>query len=118
MSSTRRRRRSRDAREALQETFRDFLSIPGLSQYLVRRSDVVAGGGSMRLSDGVAQLCGAATLPDHRRQGVQSAALRARLLDAAEHGADVAVVTHAAGIEIAGERAARGLRVVMRARFW
>ncbi len=80
-------------REALEETFRDFLSIPGLSQYLVRRNDVVAGGGALRLSDGVAQLCGAATLPDHRRQGVQSSALRARLLDAAENGADVAVVT-------------------------
>ena len=47
----------------------------------------------MRLSDGVAQLCGAATLPEHRRRGIQSALLRARLLEAAHRGADIAVVT-------------------------
>jgi hypothetical protein len=80
-------------REALEAIYRDFVGISGLAQYLVTRDGVVAGGGAMRLSDRVAQLCGAATLPDHRRRGVQSAALRARLLEAAEHGADVAVVT-------------------------
>jgi len=80
-------------RESLEATFRDFVGISGLAQYLIRRDGVVAGGGAMRVSDRVAQLCGAATLPDHRRRGVQSAALRARLLDAAAQGADVAVVT-------------------------
>ena len=43
--------------------------------------------------EGVAQLAGAATLPEHRRQGVQTALLRHRLLDAARRGCDVAVVT-------------------------
>jgi len=80
-------------REALEATFKDFVGISGLAQYLIRRNGVVAGGGAMRVSDRVAQLCGAATLPEHRRRGVQSAALRARLLQAAEQGADVAVVT-------------------------
>jgi ribosomal protein S18 acetylase RimI-like enzyme len=80
-------------REALEAIYRDFVEISGLAQYLVTRDDVVAGGGAMRVSDRVAQLCGAATLPEHRRRGVQSAALRARLLDAAEQGADVAIVT-------------------------
>jgi ribosomal protein S18 acetylase RimI-like enzyme len=47
----------------------------------------------MRFLDGVAQLAGAATLPQHRRRGVQSAVLRARLLDAAASGGDIAVVT-------------------------
>jgi GNAT superfamily N-acetyltransferase len=41
----------------------------------------------------VAQLAGAATLPEHRRQGVQTALLRYRLFDAARRGCDVAVVT-------------------------
>jgi len=41
----------------------------------------------------VAQLCGAATLPEHRRRGVQSALLAARLEDAARRGCDLAVVT-------------------------
>lgn len=54
---------------------------------------VVAGGASLRLSNGVAQLAGAATLPEHRRQGVQSALLSERLADAAREGCDVAVVT-------------------------
>jgi GNAT superfamily N-acetyltransferase len=54
---------------------------------------VVAGGGAVRISDGLVQLAGAATLPSHRRRGVQSALLRARLLDAARQGCDLAVVT-------------------------
>ena len=45
------------------------------------------------ISDGLAQLSGASTLPAHRRRGVQSALLRARLLDAADSGCDLAVVT-------------------------
>ena len=45
------------------------------------------------MSDGLAQLAGASTLPLHRRRGVQSALLRARLLDAASRGCDLAVVT-------------------------
>jgi len=47
----------------------------------------------MRLCYGVAQLCGAATLPAHRRRGVQSALLASRLHDAARQGCDIAVVT-------------------------
>jgi ribosomal protein S18 acetylase RimI-like enzyme len=54
-------------------------------------------GGGFRVSDGVAQLVGAATAPAHRRRGVQSALLRARLADAAEAGCDIAVVTTAPG---------------------
>jgi len=53
----------------------------------------VAGGASLRLQDGIAQLAGAATLPEHRGQGVQSALLRYRLQAAARRGCDVAVVT-------------------------
>ena len=45
------------------------------------------------LFEGVAQLCGAATLPKHRRHGVQSALLAARLEIASRAGCDVAVVT-------------------------
>jgi len=41
----------------------------------------------------VAQLCGAATLPAHRRQGVQTALLLSRLDLARDAGCDVAVVT-------------------------
>jgi GNAT superfamily N-acetyltransferase len=47
----------------------------------------------MRLSNGVAQLCGAATLPEHRRRGVQTALLLTRLAEAARDGCDIAIVT-------------------------
>ncbi len=80
-------------RELLERVYADQKGAPGFRQYLARRADIVAGGGSMRLGDGIAQLCGAATLPEHRRRGVQSALLAARLLDAARAGCDLAVVT-------------------------
>jgi GNAT superfamily N-acetyltransferase len=52
-----------------------------------------AGGASMRLAEGVAQLTGAATAPVHRRRGIQTALVSARLADAAAAGCDVAVIT-------------------------
>ena len=64
-----------------------------LSALSARGVSLLAGGASLRIHQGIAQLAGAATLPDHRRQGVQTALLRHRLLDAARRGCDVAVVT-------------------------
>lgn len=81
------------SREALEPVYADFGATPGVTLYLARRDGTIAGGGSLRMSDGLAQLAGAATLPAHRRRGVQSALLRARLLDAAHRGCDLAVVT-------------------------
>ena len=54
-------------------------------------------GRSLRITDDVAQLTGAATAPEHRRRGVQTALLAARLADAADAGCDIAVVTTAPG---------------------
>jgi GNAT superfamily N-acetyltransferase len=71
----------------------DMAAVEGFVRYLARRGGVLAGGASMRLFEGIAQLCGAATLPEHRRQGVQSALLLARLEIASRAGCDVAVVT-------------------------
>ncbi|MBP7678421.1 MAG: GNAT family N-acetyltransferase, partial [Thermoanaerobaculia bacterium] len=42
---------------------------------------------------GLAQLCGAATLPDHRRRGIQTALLAERLAAAGRSGCGLAVVT-------------------------
>jgi GNAT superfamily N-acetyltransferase len=79
------------------QTIVDFFSASsgtrGMMRYLARRQGTVAGGGASRICDGLVQLAGAATLPPHRRRGVQSALLRARLLDAARQGCDLAVVT-------------------------
>lgn len=80
-------------RALLQQLFEDAGDLPGFVRYLARRDGVVSGGASLRMWNGVAQLAGAATLPEHRRHGVQSALLSERLADAAREGCDVAIVT-------------------------
>jgi GNAT superfamily N-acetyltransferase len=79
-------------REVLERAERDFAAA-GVVRYVALRDGVIAGGGSFRMAEGVAQLAGAATAPAHRRRGVQSALLSARLGDAAATGCDIAVVT-------------------------
>jgi GNAT superfamily N-acetyltransferase len=80
-------------REALEQTMADMAHASGFVRYLARLDGAVAGAASMRLFEGVAQLCGAATLPQHRRRGVQGTLLAARLEAASRAGCDVAVVT-------------------------
>jgi ribosomal protein S18 acetylase RimI-like enzyme len=79
-------------RAAVRSAMRDF-EAAGVVRYTALRDGVPAGGASMRVADGVAQLTGAATAPKHRRRGVQAALLAARLADAAAAGCDVATVT-------------------------
>ncbi len=81
------------ARDVLERIMRDFSQARGVVRYLARRGDQAAGGGIMRIDDGVAQLGGAATRPVHRRRGVQTALIAARLAEAARQGCDLAVVT-------------------------
>lgn len=83
-------------REVVDRAERDFAEA-GVTPYVAVVDGRIAGGGSMRVTDGVAQLTGAATAPDHRRRGVQAALLAARLRDAVHAGADIAVVTTAPG---------------------
>ena len=80
-------------RGALDALLEQTSEIDGFMTYLARRNGEVAGAGGMRIADGVAQLCGAGTLPAHRRRGVQTALLQQRLADAARAGCDIAVVT-------------------------
>src|SRR5436190_6610886 len=81
------------SREAIRAVLRDVLAVPGFHAYLARRGEGVAGGASLRVHQGIAQLTGATTLPAYRRHGVQTALLRSRLLFAAQGGCDLAVVT-------------------------
>jgi len=80
-------------RHLIVEMFLASSQVSGMALYLARRDGTIAGGGSIRISNRLVQLSGAATLPAHRRRGVQSALLRARLIDAARQGCDLAVVT-------------------------
>lgn len=81
------------SRELLEEVMADMATTDGFVRYLARLGGEPAGGASMQLGEGVAQLCGAATRPEHRRRGVQSALLAERLAVAGRSGCDVAVVT-------------------------
>jgi GNAT superfamily N-acetyltransferase len=79
-------------RAVIERAERDFAAA-GVVRYAALRDGVVAGGASVLLADGIAQLAGAATAPAHRRHGVQTALLAARLADAVAAGCDIAVVT-------------------------
>ncbi len=80
-------------RAVLERAMRDCMAASGFERSIALRDGVPAGGASLRRSAGVAQLCGAATLPEHRRRGVQSSLLEARLARAEASGCEVAVVT-------------------------
>jgi GNAT superfamily N-acetyltransferase len=79
--------------EVLSEDLTDMHSLEGFTAWHATRGGTLVGGASLRVCDGVAQLHGAATLPEHRRHGVQTALLYARLRAAAAQGADLATVT-------------------------
>ncbi|MDQ4105078.1 MAG: GNAT family N-acetyltransferase, partial [Actinomycetota bacterium] len=80
-------------REVVARAMRDLTAVAGVMRYVALRDGVLAGGASFRVAEGVAQLTGAATVPAHRRRGVQTALLSARLADAAAAGCDIAVIT-------------------------
>jgi GNAT superfamily N-acetyltransferase len=79
-------------REVVAAAQRDFASS-GARLYIALRDGVIAGGAGLELTGSIAHMAGAATMPAHRRRGVQTALLAARLADAAAAGCDVAVVT-------------------------
>lgn len=79
-------------RDIVVNAMRD-MAAAGVRRYAALREGVIAGGASMRTAEGVAQLTGAATTPAHRRHGVQTALLAARLAEATTAGSDIAVVT-------------------------
>jgi ribosomal protein S18 acetylase RimI-like enzyme len=84
-------------RDVLARAERDTGAAPGVRRYVALRNGVIAGGASFRVSDGIAQFTGAATAPQHRRRGIQTALLAVRLADAAAAGCDIAVITTAPG---------------------
>jgi GNAT superfamily N-acetyltransferase len=81
------------ARDVVMGAMRDLAGAVDVGRYVALHDGVLAGGASMRRSEGVAQLTGAATVPAHRRHGIQTALLAARIADAAAAGCDIAVIT-------------------------
>jgi ribosomal protein S18 acetylase RimI-like enzyme len=80
-------------REVLERALLPFAAVRGLLRYEAWVGSDLAGVASLRLDDGVAQLCGAATLPAFRRRGVQTALLGWRLAEAFRAGCELAIMT-------------------------
>lgn len=89
----------------------DSLSAPG-ALYLAYHEGRIAGAGSMRVHDDVAVFTGAATLPDARRRGVQSALLAHRLRAARDSGARYAIITTAPGTQSMANVMKRGFTLL------
>lgn len=80
-------------REAAERAIGDMVACPGFTRFTALLDGAPAGAASMRLASDLAQLTGAATLPAHRRRGVQSALLAHRLRLAKDAGAELALIT-------------------------
>jgi GNAT superfamily N-acetyltransferase len=100
------------SRETMQRVLEDLSGAKGFRRYLARREGTIAGGASLRIDSGIAQLAGAGTLPDHRRRGVQTALLHARLQDAVAASCDVAVITTQSGSKSAQNAQRRGFALL------
>jgi GNAT superfamily N-acetyltransferase len=85
------------SREAAEGPLRDLMDVEGFVRYCAWIDGQLVGTATLRLDDGLAQLCGAATLPAWRRRGVQTALLQRRLADAAAAGCDLALMTTSPG---------------------
>jgi ribosomal protein S18 acetylase RimI-like enzyme len=80
-------------RETLESALRGFIDTLGFRRYFARVGGHVAGVATLRFDGGLAQMCGAATLPAFRRRGVQTALLQRRLADAFDAGCELALLT-------------------------
>jgi len=80
-------------RGALERAERDLAAVTGVMRYIALRNGAFAGGASFHVAAGIAQFTGAATVPEYRRRGIQTALLSARLADAAAAGCDISVIT-------------------------
>jgi GNAT superfamily N-acetyltransferase len=74
--------------------------------------------GMLSIHDGVALLGGAATVPEFRRRGLQSALLRARLRYAADHGCDIAMMAALPGSDSQRNAERRGFRIAYTRTKW
>jgi len=105
-------------RDVLAADLTDMHTLEGFTFWQATRASALAGGASLRVCDGVAQLYGAATLPEHRRHGVQTALLYARLRAAAAQGADLATVTTQPGSKSQHNAQRQGFELLYARTIW
>jgi GNAT superfamily N-acetyltransferase len=74
--------------------------------------------GSLCIHDGVALFAGAATVPQMRRRGLQSALLQARMRYSFEHGCDLAMMVAEAGSESQRNAERKGFQIAYTRMKW
>jgi len=74
--------------------------------------------GSLWLHDGIALFSGAATIPEMRRRGLQSALLQERMRYAFEHGCELAMMVAEAGSESQRNAERKGFRIAYTRMKW
>jgi GNAT superfamily N-acetyltransferase len=74
--------------------------------------------GSLCIHDGVALFAGAATIPELRKRGLQSALIQERMRYAYNHGCDLAVMVAAAGSESQRNAERKGFRIAYTRTKW
>jgi GNAT superfamily N-acetyltransferase len=79
------------------ELCRVAIARPCVTGFIAWVDGEPAGSAALCMRDGVATLFSTSTHPRHRRRGVQAALIRARLVQAAQAGCDIAIVTTSPG---------------------
>lgn len=74
--------------------------------------------GSLWVHDGIALFSGAATVPEMRRRGLQSALLQERMRYAFEHGCELAMMVAEAGSESQRNAERKGFRIAYTRTKW
>lgn len=99
--------------EVPEEIFGGFAALPGALAFLARIEDEVLGGCAGRVipQARIAALFGAATLPEYRCRGVQTALIARRLQEAAQAGCEYAVVSTIPGSGSQRNMERRGFRL-------
>jgi GNAT superfamily N-acetyltransferase len=86
--------------------------------FLASVDGVAGAAGAIAVHGGVALLAGAATVPESRRRGLQSALLEARMEWAHEHGCDLAMMVAEAGSNSQRNAERQGFRVAYTRMKW
>jgi len=99
--------------EVPEEIFAGFAALPGALAFLARIEDTVVGGCGGRVipEARIAALSGAATLPEYRHRGVQTALIAHRLCEAGRAGCEYAVVSTNPGSGSQRNMERRGFRL-------
>jgi hypothetical protein len=109
---------SDEAAAAMEPIARASFRMRGARTFVGEVGGRVVAAASLGVRERVASLAGAATLPDHRRLGAQSALYAARIRFASELGCAVATVSTAPGSGSQRNAERRGFRVVYTRTKW